>query len=412
MRSITTNNEGVRKTRWAIIRNTYQQLKDTSLKTFLQWLPTPYFGKWSVSNNSYLIKQDKLEIEILFRALDRAEQMKNLLSLELTGAWVNEAREIPWEIIQALQGRVGRYPNKNEGGASWFGIFMDTNPPDTDSWWYRLFEEQKPSNCAIFKQPSGLDKEAENIVNLPKNYYQNLLNSLSTEQQKIYIQANYGSIFSGKAIYPEYNDNIHCFEFTPNPEFVVYRGWDFGLTPACILSQLDALGHWYIFEEYVEDNMAIDSFSDKIIHHCKQNYAKFKFIDYGDPSGNARVQTDAKTCFEILQSKNIIINPSPQDNYIRIEAVKKALTTRLNDKPIFILHPNCKILRKGFLGGYRYKKIANYKDIYTEKPEKNSYSHIHDALQYIATVIFTPILKNYPTAYHKDVNNIKDAWLA
>ena len=122
--------DGVRRTRWAVIRNTYPQLKDTTVKTFHQWFAPESFGKWTPSSHDYKITGIKgCEIEIMFRALDRPEHVANLLSLELTGAWVNEAREIPWTIIKALRGRVGRYPAARDGGPSWFGIIMDTNPP-------------------------------------------------------------------------------------------------------------------------------------------------------------------------------------------------------------------------------------------------------------------------------------------
>ena len=33
------NSEGVRKTRWICIRNTYPELKGTVIKTFQQWIP-------------------------------------------------------------------------------------------------------------------------------------------------------------------------------------------------------------------------------------------------------------------------------------------------------------------------------------------------------------------------------------
>src|SRR6185437_4262604 len=96
-----------------------------------------------------------------------------------------------WTIIEALQGRVTRYPAMKDGGASWCGIIMDTNPPDTDSKWYKFFEEQDHSEAIaemakvvpgftadkyarIFKQPSGLAPNAENIPNLRPGYYQQL----------------------------------------------------------------------------------------------------------------------------------------------------------------------------------------------------------------------------------------------
>jgi hypothetical protein len=106
-------------------------------------------------------------VEILFRALDRPEHVANLLSLELTGAWVNEAREMPWAVISALKGRVDRYPARNEGGCVDPGIIMDTNPPEDDSWWYKLFEERGDEadtrSVEIFRQPSGRSPEAENL---------------------------------------------------------------------------------------------------------------------------------------------------------------------------------------------------------------------------------------------------------
>jgi hypothetical protein len=74
-----------------------------------------------------------VESEILFRALDRPEHVSNLLSLELTGAWVNEAREIPWAVIKALQGRVGRFPAVRDGGCVDPGLILDANPPDDDA---------------------------------------------------------------------------------------------------------------------------------------------------------------------------------------------------------------------------------------------------------------------------------------
>ena len=85
-----------------------------------------------------------VQIEVLFRALDRPDQVSNLLSLELTGAWFNEAREIPKAIIEAMDGRIDRYPAVKDGGCTWTGIIMDTNPPDDDSYLYKMFEVVRP----------------------------------------------------------------------------------------------------------------------------------------------------------------------------------------------------------------------------------------------------------------------------
>lgn len=392
----TPGPDGIRRTRWVVIRNTYQQLRDTSIKTFHQWLPPGIFGQWKQTEHTFLITAfDGCEIEVLFRALDRPDQVDNLLSLELTGAWVNEAREVPWTIIQALQGRVGRYPSAKDGGPSWWGIFMDTNPPDNDSWWYKLFEEKKPENAELFKQPSGLDQSAENRKNLPANYYQNLISGATDEEWiKVYVKGEYGFVTDGKPVYPEYKDSTHCKEFKSTPGIVIERGWDFGLTPSCVFSQMMPTGQWRVLDELVADSMGIERFADQVLTHSSQYYADAKFEDTGDPAGQQRAQTDEKTCFMILQAKGIDISPGEQTLALRIESVKKPLNTLISGEPGFLLHPRCKMLRKGFQGGYQFRRIQTASEKYTDVPDKNAYSHPHDALQYVGTKLFRHALLN------------------
>lgn len=391
--------DGIRRSRFAVIRNTYPQLRDTTIKTFHNWLPPAWFGDWRTSDHDYIINKlaPDLHIEVMFRALDRPEQVSNLLSLELTGAWVNEAREVPYAVIKAIQGRVGRYPAINMGGPTWWGVFMDTNPPDDDSWWYELFENKKPDNAQIFKQPSGTSPEAENLPNLVPNYYKNLLTSLDEEEAKVYVHGQYGYIKDGKPVYPEYNDNMHCSD---KAEYVrglpIYRGWDFGLTPACVFSQMHTSGRWVTFDELTADSLGIDRFSDAVLEHSGQNYEGATFYDVADPAGSSKAQTDERTCFEIMRGKGINVEPGDQTPTIRIESVKKPLRTLIDGKPQMMLHPRCKVLRRGYQGRYQYRrvKIAGAQERYHDVPDKNEYSHPHDANQYTATRLFGSALKS------------------
>jgi hypothetical protein len=52
-------------------------------------------------------------------------------------------------------------------------------------------------------------------------------------------------------------------------------------------------------------------------------------------------------------------------------------------KPAFILDRRCSMLIKGFEGGYAYKRMEVSGERYADKPDKNMFSHIHDALQYL-----------------------------
>ena len=92
--------------------NTNPQLRTTTLKTWLDWFPEADWGKVHMVCSLYSpYQKGDIDLEVIFLALDRPEDVKKLLSLELTGIWINEAREIPKSIIDACTMRVGRYPS-------------------------------------------------------------------------------------------------------------------------------------------------------------------------------------------------------------------------------------------------------------------------------------------------------------
>lgn len=162
--------KGVRRSRWAAIRNTYPQLRDTTRKTFSDWIPDA-IGQWNEQSFTWRGEwndgERDVDCEILFRALDRPEHIRNLLSLELTGAYVNEAREIPKLIVDGLEGRVGRFPPASEEGCTWSGIWMDSNPWHPGHWLAKQEAKGVPG-WRFFRQPGGRAANAENVDNLPK----------------------------------------------------------------------------------------------------------------------------------------------------------------------------------------------------------------------------------------------------
>ena len=123
---------GVRKSRWAVIRNTYRELIDTTMETFFDWFPRD-LGLWRQMDMKWTFVQalpdgTTVHLEVLFRALDRPNDIKKLLSLELTGGWLNEAREIPKAILDMLQGRVGIHDNAKPAWSTFTLRRVTTNP--------------------------------------------------------------------------------------------------------------------------------------------------------------------------------------------------------------------------------------------------------------------------------------------
>ena len=156
-----------------------------------------------------------VECEIMFRALDDADDVANLNSLELTFAWFNECRDIAPEIIDAMSKRVGRFPSPKDGGPTWHGMWCDTNPPTMDTWWYYQMEHLNPEDGIthydngwdVFKQPSGRSPQGENVANLPEGYYDT--QGRSEEYIRVFIDGEYGLSSAGTPVYKYFRPDYH-----------------------------------------------------------------------------------------------------------------------------------------------------------------------------------------------------------
>lgn len=384
--------DGLRKSRWAVIRNTYRELIDTTMLTFFDWIPKDH-GLYRAMDMKFTY-YDRLsdgtivQAEFLFRALDKPDDIKKLLSLELTGGWLNECREIPKEVLDMLIGRLGRFPSKRDGGPTWFGVICDTNPPDSDHWFYNLFEENRPSKYELFHQPSGVGKNAENIENLPDDYYENMIEGKDQEWINVYVHGQYGFIADGKPVYPEYKDDVHHLDidFTPESKSPIYVGIDFGLTPAACFVQENAAGRLIVFNELVTEDMGAKTFSQLLNQLISNKYSDYQIYFYGDPSGDIRAQTDEVTPFQILAANGIIAWPTYTNDFIvRRESVAASLM-RLDfaGNPGFGITNGAPLFRKGMAGGYKYRRMAvpGRTAMYQDKPDKGRYSHVCEAGQY------------------------------
>lgn len=385
---------GVRKSRWVVVRNTYRELIDTTIQTFFDWYPVDLgiYHKQDMKFTTVVPMADgtTAHVEFLFRALDKPDDIKKLLSLEVTGGWLNEAREIPKAIMDMLIGRLGRYPRKinGKGGATRHCLLMDTNPPDSDHWYHKLFEVMKPEGYEIFYQPSGTSPQAENIVNLPDGYYQKMQAGKTQEWINVYVHGQYGFVQNGKPVWQEYKDDIH---HTDHPILIpsgctIYVGIDFGLTPAAVFGIRTPSDQILIIDELVAEDMDAKTFGRLLKTKIKAEYPNNKFEIYGDPAGDQRAQSDSSTPFMVLAAEGILAVPAwTNDPVIRIGAVSAPMK-RLDSagNPGFVIGPKAVIVRKACAGGYKYKRLqVTGEERYTDVPDKNRYSHPADGLQYM-----------------------------
>lgn len=405
--------DGKRKTRWAVVRNTMPQLETTTINTWLDWFPETIFGNMRRRvPMMHTMKFNDVECEVIFLALDRPEDAAKLLSLELTGVWINEAKETPIEIVRVCSERVGRYPSKRDGGATWAGIIMDTNPPDEEHWWpiyagdVPTPEDWEPmEGWTFYKQPPAAfevrdsktgkiswkdNPNAENLENLPENYYMNGRAGKPHRHIRIFQGVKYGTTVDGLAIYDnEWNEDVHLanepLHWIPGVHLDI--GLDFGNTPAACFTQRTARGQLQDIHELTTFGCGAARFAQLLKAEIAQHFPNASYSLWGDPSGAHKLQGLETSYFDILKANGLrcFAAPTPGNDWtMRREAGAAGLERMVDGQPGYLLSPSCKHLRAGFNGTFRYKKLQTSGSVQydTSKADKTFDSHIHEARQY------------------------------
>jgi len=388
------NEQGIRKTRAAVVRETARQLQDTTIKTFLDWFPPGVCGTYMRTTKTYFFKVGDVECEVMFRALDDADDVANLNSLELTFTWFNECKDIHPNIVDAMSKRIGRFPSKKDGGPTWHGMWGDTNPPTMDTWWFYQMEHLDPKDGVsendngwdVFKQPSGRSTDAENIENLPENYYDT--QGRSDEYIRTFIDGEYGLSLSGQPIYKYFRPDYHMAHEALRPIVNGIRpiviGMDLGLTPAAVIGQQDPRGRVLILGEAVSFDMGIQRFTRTILKPLIiEKWSGAPVIVVTDPAGIQRAQTDERSAVDIIKAEGLKVFPAKTNNIsARVSAVDDFLMRQVDGDSAFLVDPSCTNLKAAMMGGYRYHPKNGTID-------KNKHSHVAEALQYLMMHINT-----------------------
>jgi hypothetical protein len=387
--------DGMRRTRFAIVRQTLQQIKQTILKEFYTWVDP--ITTFKVSENTIYLSFDDVRSEIHLIPLDDEQDQRRLLSLQLTGAWINEFPEIDPAIIPSLCGRLGRYPSTAQGGATWFGLIMDGNFPNEGGDWHNLLENSLPPDYQLFKQPGGRTPEAENLENLKGGveYYNRLARGQSPEWVKRYVDAQYGNDPSGMAVFREsFTSDFHVIQtpigasraLYPIPGRPLLIGQDFGRDPWSVICQFDHRGRFLVLEEIEGTDLGLEQ---HILLNLRprlmsRDYMNMPIAVIGDPSGVSKSSLYEETSFDMLKREGFMAFPAPtNDLEPRLRAVEAFLMGQQGGKPVFMVDADkCPTIVQGLRGGYRFSKMKGGQRKPT--PDKNKYSHPMDALQYAA----------------------------
>ena len=180
--------DGVRRSRFLTVRDTYRNIEKSTLKTWRAWWPVnkqtfrggangePGVGtyRWQLPDATWC------EMEVIFAAVGEHDIEEFAGGFEITAFHVGEAADGPEDIYMKLLERVGRYPRVERDvgfeGATFSGGWIDCNAPNYGSHIERNFITNPRPGFTFFRQPGGLDPDAENLDNLPggRKYYERI----------------------------------------------------------------------------------------------------------------------------------------------------------------------------------------------------------------------------------------------
>ena len=379
---------GINETRGVVVRNTYRELQDTTIRTILRNFPWGAGGDVKEPTDYFLNYPDGKKVEVMFRSCDRPEDVKKFKSLEITWYWIDESIEVAQEIKRMLKNRIGRFPEKCPVR---FGI-ETTNPPDIEDLMYSDFAWDTPppgpitNKVPLAKHAGFWQPPRENEKNLRPGYYDDLIADYRDNPDWIdtYVQGKPGALVTGKLVYNDFSRVDHVSKehliWARGP---LWRGWDdSGNCPACVVVQMPRPMHVQIIREFHTDRMGITEFGDAVKAECNILYPGAEFVDWDDPAGhNEYSKRDGgfTSNAKLLQEEcKINVQASEQNWTVRKESVEKQL--RIRDG--VLIDPSCIRLINGFIGGYCYPKIGNT-GRFGDKPIKNKYAHVHEAGQYV-----------------------------
>lgn len=418
MMNVEPDHTGKRRSRWLVIRNSYPDLLNTTIKTWLEWFPEKTYGvfKWTPPYR-HMMQFGDVEAEVIFQSFAGEEDIPSLKSLELTGAWINEAQFYGRKFVVAVLERTGWFPRP--GGKEFLQIDMNAPPlghwvpimrgdaPAPEDWTESERRAHiKPDTWEFIVQPAWfiekmdaqgnvlayeVNPAAENLNIVGPDRVMGLLEGRTKDEIDADLMNRVMISQAGLPVFPMFVRDTHIAKnaLTAHPDFPLHVGLDFGRRPAAIVMQCIG-GRWFVLGELTALNTASEDFAPTLKRYLARRFPAWMAADgpkihfWGDPSGDhKRGETNDDTSFAIFAKNGMHVRAADKGNRrtIRIETMTRMLNTMIHGQPAIVFDPTqCPKLTTALGGAYVYKrKKVSGAPTYDDEPLKNEFSDPVDA---------------------------------
>lgn len=418
MMSVPPDASGKRRSRWLVIRNSYPDLLQSTIKTWLDWFPEKLYGdfKWTPPYR-HLMKFGDVEAEVVFESFAGEEDIPSLKSREYTGAWINEAQFYTRKFVVAVLERTGWYPLP--GGPKFLQIDMNAPPlghwvpimrgdaPPPEDWTESERKAHiKPDTWDFLVQPAwfvermdaqgsvlayDINPLAENINIVGKRAVFELLEGRTKDEIDADLMNRVMISQSGLPVFPMFVRDVHIGKkrLLAVEGFPIHVGLDFGRRPAAVFMQ-NVGGRWFVLGELTALNTSAETFAPEVKRYLLRHFPAWMAADgdkvhfWGDPSGDdKRSEVNDGTAFAIFAKNGMTVRKADTGNRrtIRLETMSSLLNRMVYGQPGILFDPvMCPKLTTAMGGAYVFqRKKVSGAPTYHNEPLKNEFSDPVDA---------------------------------
>lgn len=320
--------------------------------------------------------------QVFFREL---KDLEGLGGQEFGIILVSEPYELDQDIYYRLKGRL------SQNGMPHM-LLLEGNPPNHGHWLHKLVvgDEKTPKDTDITFMEIATD---ENWLNLPEGYRRSIETAPASWQKK-YRLGQWGFTPEGQPVYDLFKDYIHVKDVPILKDRPIIRSWDSGVRhPAILFAQTTTRGQLLVQYEWLGIETSLSEFAKGVILRTNEWYASNQLVmDYGDPAMYARSPQTGKSDAQMLaESFKIQFRGRQSTHQDRKSLIDSRLSMLVDGMPAVLIHPRCRILIDGLLGGYHYPK-RDESQAFSNRymiPFKDSwYEHLANCFEYLIINIY------------------------